>query len=256
MSGNRLERLDSVHAVRSEARRRLPRMIFDFVDGGAEDEVTLGRNRRAFLDAELLPRVLVDVSARDQSTTVCGQPLATPVILAPTGMPGLTASVGELGAARAAARNGTVLTVSSASTYSIERVAQDSPGPLWFQLYPWRDRELMQVLIERAQRAGYAALCVTVDVPVTGARERDRRNGMTLPPRITPRNAFDVLRHGRWLAQFLRSPRVTLTNLEGLDAAPGKSAMTLLAWSLALMNPSHDWDTLSWIREQWRARCS
>ena len=180
--------------LRELARRRLPRMVFDFVDGGAEDEVTLRANREAFAALALRPRVLVDVAERPQAVTVLGRELALPVVLGPTGLMRMVAHEGERAAAVAAERAGTVSVTSSGSSVSFEDVAASVARPQWFQLYPWGDRRSIGSLIGRARDCGYEAMVVTVDVPVTGAREKDLRNGLTVPPRVNARTG------GTWCA--------------------------------------------------------
>lgn len=240
----------SVADVARRARRRLPKIIWDFLEGGAEDELTLIRNRSAFGRVELRPRILVDVSSRSTTTTLFGKELKLPVLLAPTGLACLSHPEGEIAAAKAAKASGTLLVVSSASSISIEDVAAASDSPLWFQLYPWRDRKVTGTLIERAQNAGYAALCVTVDVPAVGGRERDVRNGFTVPPRVTLGNAVDLLRHPAWLMGMARGPRITLANL--LDLGGPKDVVSLARFvDEQLLNPANDWDELKWMREQW-----
>src|SRR5438046_5757647 len=203
----------NVEDLRRRARRRLPRAVFDFIDGGAEDERTLRRNTAAFERITFRPRILVDVDARDQSTSVLGQPLASPLILAPTGLCGMAAPRGEVLAARAAVRTGTVFTLSCMSAVTIEALAHEVPGPHWFQLYVWRDRGLTRSLVERARDAGYRALVLTADAPVVSHRERDLRNGATIPPRITWRNVLDSSRKLGWLTHMARHPRVDFVNV-------------------------------------------
>jgi L-lactate dehydrogenase (cytochrome) len=154
--------------VRQAARRQLPRAVFDFIEGGAGDELTIRRNRAGFERWTFRPRVLVDVSKRDQSTTVLGQRIETPVLIAPTGMAGICWPRGEVLAARAARSAGAIYTLSTHASCSIEDVACEAPGLLWFQLYVWRNRDLTRSFVERAQAAGYRALVLTVDVPVLG----------------------------------------------------------------------------------------
>ena len=180
--------MTSVADVRDAACARLPRMVFDFIEGGAEDESTIRANRSGFDDLALQPRVLTGTADRDLSVSVVGQRIALPVIMSPAGLLRLAHVDGEVGAARAAGTAGTVFTLSTGSSCTIEEVAEAASGPLWFQLYLWRDREVVSDLIDRARRSGYTALVLTVDVPVVGQRERDVRNGMTLPPRPSLRN--------------------------------------------------------------------
>jgi len=241
----------TIEDLRSHARRRLPRMVFEFVDGGAEDESTIRANRRGFEDLAFRPRVLVDVSRRSQEVTVLGRRLSTPVLLAPTGLSRVAGRDGELAAARAAATCGTLSVVSTAASVSLEDVAAAAPEPQWFQLYPWGDRAVTTRLIERARRLGYTAMVVTADVPVIGGRERDLRNGMTVPPRVSPRTGYDVARHPRWLAELLTGPRITFANLVGLFPHLSHSASSLARQSLELLNAAHTWDDLTWMKETW-----
>jgi isopentenyl diphosphate isomerase/L-lactate dehydrogenase-like FMN-dependent dehydrogenase len=237
--------------LRERARRRLPRMVFDFVDGGAEDEATVRENRRAFADVAFRPRVLVDVSDRPQAVRVLGQDLAMPVILGPTGLARMVDPAGEAAAAVAAERFGTVSVVSSGSSVSFEDVAAAVSAPQWFQLYPWGDRRTIEALIGRAQDCGYRAMVVTVDVPVVGAREKDLRNGLTVPPRVDARTGWDVLSHPAWLARLATSPKVTFANFTGLvPAARGTSGLATA--TQGLLNPGHTWADLEWMVRRWR----
>ncbi|MBI2867048.1 MAG: alpha-hydroxy-acid oxidizing protein [Chloroflexi bacterium] len=244
--------LVNIADMEKKARRRLPRFVFDFVAGGAEDEVTLRANRTAFERIALRPRTLVDVSTRDLTTTVLGQQVAMPVLLGPSGLARLVTPAGELAVAKAAGRAGTIFVVGVASTYTIEEVAAVATGPLWFQLYPWGGREAMAAMAQRAKAAGYCALCFTVDAPVVGKRERDIRNGMTLPPRITLNKVLDVARHPGWLRGYLFSPQISLKNLDSLQPSSGKRSRRLLPQlKTSLVNPSASWDDLAWLRRQW-----
>jgi len=242
----------NIEDLRKRARRRLPRSVFDYIDGAAEDELTLRRNHRAFQRVSFRPRVLVDVSSIDQSTTILGQPLASPLILAPTGLCGMAAVRGELLAARAAVRTGTIFTLSTMSAVSIEDVAQQAPGPHWFQLYVWRDRDLTRSLIERAAAAGYRALVLTVDVPVLGQRERDLRNGATIPPRVTFSNALDTALRLSWLFNFLRDPWIDFANVKGRATGSGSRILSLGEYTTAQFDPTVDWDDLDWFRSLWK----
>lgn len=241
----------NIEDLRRIARRRLPRAVFDFVEGGAEDEVTLRKNREAFERTDLHPRVLVDVSKRDQATTVLGQRVETPVLIAPTGMAGIVWPKGEVLAARAAARAGTIYTLSTHSSCSIEEVAAGAPGPLWFQLYVWQSRELTRSFVERARAAGYRALLLTVDVPLISVRERDRRNGFTIPPRLTVRNVLDTAWRLGWIRRVLLGPRLTLANLVGAPGAPRSDIVTLGGVANRQVDPSVAWSDLAWFRSLW-----
>lgn len=247
----RLDRAVTVDDLRRQARRRLPRAVYDFVEGGAGDELTVARNRTAFDRLAFAPRVLVDVAKREQGTTVLGLRLATPVMIAPTGMAGLCWPHGEACAARAAQAAGTVYTLSTHSSMSIEDVAAAAPGGLWFQLYVWQSRELTRSFVERARAAGYRALVLTVDVPVISTRERDVRNGFTIPPRLTLRNALDTLRRPGWVRRVLLGPRLTLANLVGSPGARRTDVVTLGGVANRQVDPSVSWADLAWFRSLW-----
>src|SRR5919201_3373470 len=211
----------NIEDLRKRARRRLPRAVFDYIDGGGEDEVSLRANRGAFQRLTFRPRVLVDASALDQSTTVLGQRLATPLILAPPGLCGMAAPRPEVMAGRAATACGVPFTLSSMSAVSIEDTMREAPGPHWFQLYVWRDRDLTRSLVERAAAAGYRALVLTVDVQMLGQRERDLRNGATIPPRVTPANALDSVQKIGWLLEMARYPRIDFVHVSAAARGQG-----------------------------------
>jgi len=210
-------RLAGYDDVRSLARRRLPRGVLEFVEGGAGAEVTVGENRAAFARVTFDPRWLTDVAERDVSTTVLGERVALPLLLAPAGLARLAhPDGGELDAARAAEAAGTVFCVSIASSYSLEEIRAVSNGPLWLQLYLWRSDEVVRGLVDRARDAGYRALVLTIDVPVVGNRERDLRNGVGLPPPVRLDTLLDALRHPAWAKAYVRTPPVTMSNLAGV----------------------------------------
>jgi L-lactate dehydrogenase (cytochrome) len=241
----------NIDDLRRLAMRRLPRAVFDFADGGAEDERTLRANRLDFSKLMFRPRVLIDVSQRDQSTTILGQRVSSPLIVAPTGLAGMLWPRGEMVAARAAAKRDVIFTLSTLGACSIEEVAEASAGPLWFQLYVMKDRDVTRRLVERARQAGYKALCLTVDLPVLGQRERDLRNGATIPPKITVRNVVDVLQRLQWLRGVWFGPKITFQNFVGSSAALSDNAGTLWQYVNSLNDPSVDWDDLAWFRSLW-----
>ena len=238
--------------LREEARRRLPRSVFDFIDGGAETEYTVRRNQEAFERVTFRPRVLVDVSQIDTSTTVMGQRIDLPVILAPTGVCGMATARGEIPAAKAAVAAGTVFTLSTMSGVSIEDVAQEAPGPHWFQLYIWKDRGLTKSLLERASAAGYRAMMLTVDTPVLGQRERDMRNGVTIPFKVTLGNAIDSVAHAGWLMKMARERKIDLANFEGALEGDGGRIMSLGAFVYSQFDSSVSWKDLEWLRSLWK----
>ncbi len=242
--------------LEERARRRLPRLVADFIDGGAEDERTLRSNREAFARYTLSTRLLGSAQQRDTSVTVAGRRLEMPVMLAPTGLSRIAGRGGEIAAARAADLAGSVAVVSSASSHSIGDVAAATSAPPWFQLYPWGDRELTDALLARARNAGVETLVVTLDVPVTGARERDLRNGFTAPVRVTAATAVDVLRHPRWVTRvlapdYLRGDPITLANLVGLRPGHRTNAASLAELNLSLVNADYSWDDLRRVRDSW-----
>ena len=228
----------------------LPRALFDYIDGGAEDEVTLRDNQADFQRYRFQPRALVDVSRRDQSTTVFGIPIESPLILAPTGFTGMFWPRGEAVAARAAGRKGVIYTASTMSICSMEEIAEAATGPIFYQLYVWRDREVVRMLIERAKAAGYRALVVTVDTPVLGQRERDVRSGLVLPPRLTAMSVLDTLRRVSWLRDFLTHPRPTFGNFVGISGV-SHDAISLATFTTRQFSASIGWDDIEWYRSLW-----
>ena len=233
------------------ARRRLPRVVYDFVEGGADGEVTLRANYEAFDRVHFTAGSLVDVSERDAGVTVLGRRLEVPFICGPAGLARLVHRDGELAAARAASAAGTVFVISTASSYSIEEIAAVSDGPLWFQLYLWRSPEVVARLVDRAGAAGCEALVLTVDVPVIGKRERDLRNGMTVPPRIGPAQALEAIRRPRWLWHLIAGPPVHFGCL--VDELPPNTDMSSMAAYLdrELADLSKTWEDVAWLRERW-----
>lgn len=241
----------NIDDFRRAARKRLPRALFDYIDGGADDERTLRANQADFARYTFRPRVLIDVEARDQTTTVLGQPISSPLILAPTGFTGVFWPNAEACAARAAAKAGIPFTLSTMSINSMEEVAREASGGLrWFQLYVWRDRDVVRGLIERAQAAGFTALVITVDTPVLGHREKDQRAGLTLPPRITASNVLDTLPRLSWLKGLVTHPRPTFGNFVGTTGG-GQDAISLASYTTAQFSPSITWKDLEWFRSVW-----
>jgi L-lactate dehydrogenase (cytochrome) len=244
----------SLADYRRQARRRLPQFVFDFVDGGAGDETTLRANEDAFARVPLRTRTGVDVASRTTSTTVLDNSVSLPVLLAPTGLQRLVHRHADVEAARGAARAGTVYVASSASAFSIEEVTRGAGhSHVWFQLYAWRDRDVADRVIGRAADAGCSTLVVTVDVPVVGLRDRDLRNGMSIPPRITARNVFEGARHPRWTRHLLTGPPITFKNFEGL--VPASRGMALMQYANEkLTNPATTWVELERMRRSWPGR--
>ncbi len=243
----------NIRDLRRYARLRVPRPMFHYMDGAADDEVTLARNQGDFSRYELLPRYLVDVSAIDTRTTVMGQPIDFPVVLAPTGMSRLFNNDGELAVATAAAEAGTVYSLSTVGTHSIEQVAAVCAGPKWFQLYVFRDRELVTEFIERCRAAHYHALCLTVDVPLPGNRERDLYTGMAIPPRFTARSWFDFCLHPLWGLKYVLSKQpFELANVAHKAGVQDRELTTLVGYLARQFDPSTTWDDAAWMIEQWK----
>jgi (S)-mandelate dehydrogenase len=240
----------NIEDLRVLARRRLPRAIFDFFDGGAEDETTLRGNRAAFERVRLLPRVLVDVSAVDTGVELFGKPSALPLAIAPTGGISAGRAGAELILARAAKAAGVPFTMATPSAFTIERVAEEVGGRLWFQLYAVRDREFRKKLVSRAKAAGYEAILVTVDLPVSGKRERDPRNGFVTPYKPSWRNSRDVMFKPAWLLEYLRHGRPGMANLEGYNfsSPAGVDIVTAVGRE---MDSAMDWEYIKQLREQW-----
>lgn len=247
----RLSTAASVADYRRIARRRLPRGVFDYVDGGAEDELTLRRNSEAFGRLEFRPRVLSDVGEVDISTSLLGKPLPAPLVLGPTGFTRILTPGGELDVARAAARAGLPYTLSTMATRSVEEVAAVSAGPKWFQVYVWRDRALLKDLLARAAAAGYEAIVITVDTAVLGRRERDVRRGFTLPPKVGPQTLVDGALHPAWTWNFVSAEPITFANATGAAGGDGSTAVTLSEYINSQFDPSLSWRDLDWFRAQW-----
>lgn len=226
-------------------------MIYDFIYGGANDETTLAANRNDFSKITFRPHMLTDVTHRDIKTKVAGIDLDFPVMVSPAGLLRVAHTEGELAIARAAGKTGVVFVVSTAGSWSMEELADAATGPLWFQLYLWRDRDIMKSLVERAKQAGYQALVVTVDLQVVGKRERDLRNGLSIPPKITMRSALDAVKHPRWLFDLIKGPPVTLRNFAGVVEGDGTVSHSAF-FNQHLINPSANWEDLQWVRELWK----
>jgi L-lactate dehydrogenase (cytochrome) len=247
----RLAKAASVADLRRIAKRRLPGGVFDYIDGGAEDERTLRANEEAFASVRFRPRVLRGIAKVDTTTSILGRTADDPVILAPTGFTRIADPDGELAVARAANRAGLPYTLSTLSTRSIEEVRGVSDGRLWFQVYAWRDRELVAEMIERAAVARYEALVLTVDTAVFGRRERDVRRGFSLPPMIGPGTILDGARHPGWTWRFVRSDPIRFANVVGREVGDGASPVTLSDYINTQFDPSLSWDDVDWLRSVW-----
>ena len=242
----------TIDDLRRKAQRRTPKMVTDLVAGGAENEVTLARNRSAFDEIVIEPNYLVNVGRRDLSTTVLGSPVRSPVMFGPTGLCTLIHPDGELALARAAGAAGSIYVLSVYGGHSLEDVAAAGDGILWFQVYLWKDRGVTRELLARAKAAGYRAAVLTVDVPVNGQRERDLRNGLTVPIRVSPRAAIDAALHPSWLYRVARQRPEIHGSLRGIPGTGGDSGTGLIEYAnRELLDPTQSWEDLEWLREIW-----
>jgi L-lactate dehydrogenase (cytochrome) len=240
----------NVEDLRAIARRRLPAGVFDYIDGGAEDERTLAANRDEYARIKFRPRVLSTTGIADPSTSLLGRRIPLPLVLAPTGFTRIADPDGECAVARAAARAGLPYTLSTLSTCSIEEVASVG-GPRWFQLYVWRDRVLVQELLSRARDAGYETLVVTVDAAAWGRRERDVRRGFSLPPEIGLDTIVEGLAHPSWTYRFVRSEPIRFSNLVGSGVGDGASPVSLSEYITTELNLGLSWSDIEWLRSEW-----
>ena len=246
----RVLRAWNIEDLRGMARQRLPRAVFDFFDGAAEDELTLAANRAAFERVRIAPKSLVGVARIDTSTSILGSGSKLPIAVGPTGGIGFGWPVADVGVARAAAAAGIPYTLSTMATASIERIAREAGGRLWFQAYIFRQRDMTMALIERARALDYEALMVTVDVPVGGKRERDFRNDFAIRFRFTPRNVFDFATRPWWVLSMLRHGMPVLENV--VDLAPEAKSTAEIASSVGqFWDADFDWDGLRAIRDRW-----
>ena len=242
--------------LRRMALKRVPKGLFEFVDRGTEDEVSLRNNRAVFERIRLKPRTLVDVSKRNQEVSLFGRKHKMPIVIAPTGTAGLMWYEGEIALARAAAEAGIPFTLATGSMTSMEKVAEQAGGTLWFQLYMWPDRSLSHKLVERAQAAGYEALVVTIDGVVPGNREYNLRNGFTIPFTFTRGNITDVLLHPRWLLGVLARYLLT-TGMPRYQNYPTDIKYRITAGPMgrsSMRNDSLNWDDLRALRKLWPHR--
>jgi L-lactate dehydrogenase (cytochrome) len=239
-----------IEDMRLLARRRVPRMFFDYADRGSYAEETLRLNRSDLERIRLRQRVLVDVARRDLTTTIAGEPAALPIALAPIGLCGMQWGDGEILACRAAQAAGIPFCLSTMSICAIEDVAAAVERPFWFQLYVMKDRGFVRALIERAIAAKCSALVLTVDLQVLGQRHCDLRNGMTVPPEIRIRNLIDIATKPGWAMSVLRGKRKTFGNLAG-HVRGMEDVRSLAQWIAGQFDPALSWQDVEWIRGLW-----
>jgi (S)-mandelate dehydrogenase len=237
----------NIEDLRAIAKRRLPRFVFDYVDGGAEDERTLANNRDAFARLRFAPRTLVDVSRRDASVQLLGGPAAMPAIVGPTGLNGLAWRDGDLALAKAATKAGLPFAMSTVSMSLVEDIAREAPGRLWLQAYVFAERAITDGIMQRAFDAGFECVVLTSDFPVAGKRERDLRSGLLPKQEFTPATRLDMLMHPRWLATVAtRRPR--FVNIER-ELGPGRNVNAFVGHGM--FDPRFCWDDLKRFRDRW-----
>lgn len=248
---SRLDRVFNVADMRRQARRRLPRPIFDYIDGGADDEAALANNADAFGRYQIVPDALVDVSTLRTETRLFGQPAAWPLMLAPTGLTRMFHSGAEAAVARAAARHGLPYALSTMGTTRIEDWARDFAGPRVFQIYVFKDRGLTTEFVQRCKAAGVHGLALTVDTPVAGNRERDRRNGLSLPPRLSFSSLLSFALHPGWSLPALTGNRFDFANVSHrVDALAGGS-MSVFDYIGSQFDRTLTWKDVEWLAAEW-----
>lgn len=242
----------NLHDFRAMARRKLPQIAFDFIDGGADDELGMIRNREAFSEYQLLPRYLNDVTSRDQSTTLFGKKYSSPIGISPTGMAGLFRVGADSMLAAAAKKANVPFLLSSASNFRIEDAANIAPDNVWFQMYATSDHRINMDLVRRAREANVGVLVITVDVPVNSNRERNRRNGFTRPFRMTPSIMLDTLSRPGWLLEYLKSGGMPMMSNWQPYAREGANADEVAdMYGTLTPAPMTSWDTVTAIRREW-----
>ncbi len=239
-----------IEDLRRMAQRRVARAVFDYVDRGSYDEQTLRANRTDLEALHFRQRVAIDVDGRSTRSTMAGQDVAMPVAIAPVGLTGLNWADGEILGARAAARFGVPFTLSTMSICSIEDVAGEVDAPFWYQLYVFRDRGFAASLIERAKQAKCSALVLTLDLQIQGQRHMDLKNGLTVPPRLTPLTVLDVMRKPAWMLNVLTGRRKSFGNLEG-QIKGADTLLTLAQWIAGQFDPTLSWKDVEWVKKLW-----
>lgn len=246
-----LNNCHNIADLRRRAKKALPRPMFDYIDGGSDDEWSLQRNTDAFNDYELLPNHLNNIENISLNTKLLGLELDLPFFLAPTGMTRLFHHEKELGVCRAADKFGALYSLSTLATTSLEEVAAATASPKMFQIYMLKDRELTREFVQRCKASHYNVLCLTVDTMIAGNRERDLVNGMTMPPKITPKNLLSYATSFNWLFHLALNPDFKLANVAHRVDALGGGAMGLIDYVNSQFDRSVTWDDLAWLIEQW-----
>ncbi|SMD03014.1 alpha-hydroxy acid oxidase [Rhizobium sp. RU36D] len=232
------------------ARRRVPKLFFDYADSGAYSESTYRANESDFAKIKLRQRVMVDMTNRSLTTTMIGQPVSMPVALSPTGLTGMQHADGEMLAAQAAEEFGVPFALSTMSICSIEDVASATKKPFWFQLYVMKDRDFIANLIERARAANCSALILTADLQILGQRHKDLRNSLSAPPKLTPKHLFQMAMRPRWCWDMLHTQRRTFRNIHG-HAKNVSDLSSLGAWTAEQFDPQLSWKDVEWVKKLW-----
>src|SRR5215510_12734855 len=240
----------TIDDLKTLARRRVPKMFFDYADSGAWTESTYRANEADFAAVKLRQRVMVDMSGRSLETSMIGQKVSMPVALAPTGLTGMQHADGEMLAALAAEEFGVPFTLSTMSICSIEDVASVTKKPFWFQLYVMRERDFVLNLIDRAKAAKCSALVLTLDLQILGQRHKDVRNGLSAPPRFTPKHIWQMATRPRWCLEMLGTKRRTFRNIVGHAKGVGDLS-SLSAWTAEQFDPRLSWADVEWIKKRW-----
>ena len=242
--------ITTIEDLRVLAKKRVPRMFYDYADAGSWTESTYRANEEDFAKIKFRQRVAVNLADRTTRSTMVGQEVAMPVALAPTGLTGMQHADGEILAARAAERFGVPFTLSTMSICSIEDVAKHTTKPFWFQLYVMKDRDFINRLIDRAKAANCSALVLTLDLQVLGQRHKDIRNGMSAPPKLTVANMINLATKPRWCMNMLRTPRRQFGNIVG-HASNVSDMSSLSSWTSQQFDPALSWADVEWIKQRW-----
>jgi len=247
--------ITNIEDLRQVARRKVPKAVFEYVDHGSYDQVTLAANRDELKAIRFRQRVMINADNRQLATTMLGEKVAMPVALAPIGMCGLTHGDGEVLAARAAQAAGIRMCLSTMSICSIEDVRQATTAPFWFQLYVFRDRGFSESVIQRAKDAGCTALFLTVDLPMRGQRHCDLKNGVYVPPRLTARNAFDLFTKVGWSLGMLRAKRRSFSNIDTyIKKTTNGGMMDTARWADTNFDGTLSWADVEWVRKNWQGK--
>ena len=236
---------------RKLAKKKLPSPIFNYIDGGADDEITLKRNSEAFEDYDLIPNILNNVGEPDLSTTIFGKKIDMPIFLSPTAMQRLYHHDGDKASARAAEKFGTFYSMSSMANTTMEEISNVSSGPKLFQLYVHKDKSITDDLIERSKRSGFDAMCLTVDTLVAGNRERDHRTGFTTPPKLTLQSLFSFAIHPQWVFNYLTHPKFELSNVSKKTDKGTNIAKSVIDYVNEQYDPTMNWKDAEYIVKKW-----